>query len=579
MDVRAGGAIQGRIGCQLLNRDEIINMDDIHTRALENEWVTVSLPIPEDAVEVDGLNLFYDGLSYKQDESFECYIDNIRFSESDPSTEEVPSVSRPAGPKAEGFSNLPQLRQLAFRLRSEAKPLSERVNPYSTPMYYPQWGGSSPDGTQRSDIQEALFKEFAELGMTKIHFNTYPDGVGTENISFTISDQTKVGIKEVSRISKAYDLKVGLRLDPPYKRAMEFDAPGKDPAVSFWISHPRNPDNKIKEFSQWIKDVLTLFDGQVDYVILGDEMGDSNRGNKEDWSTEDYMGFLKTCVQAVREVAPEVKVSGYAASSSRFKDILDLVKAGYGNVANAVAFNHYDYNAVTQYMTELKELNHGQSFALLSNGVGYISSDTKERNPPTDPYSRYNNKGQADMIARTMFSWWLNNAYVAPYYVSIRALKQPGKETPYWYGFFGYMDLVLDANSNPTFTRYPGWYAFRTVANIFDSRPDFAKPEFPVTLSATKDIEFYALERSGRDLTIILWKTNNVNSSVDITVDSNKYGFPVQIDLFNHQKFSDVTAEKTANGILLKGVKLSMEPTILRLFYAENMSALGIAKQ
>ena len=578
MDVFANGALRGRIGCQLLNGEAETNMDDIHTRALEGQWVTVSLPIPEEALEVDGVRLFFDGSAYLPTEPFECFIDNVRFSEGEAAPETTGALE-PVGPKTEAFSALPQLQQMSLRLRSAAKPLSERVNPYSTPMYYPQWGGSSPDGTQRSDIQQAIFKEFAELGMTKIHFNVYPDGVGTENISFTISDQTKVGIREVARISKECGLKVGLRLDPPYKRATEFDAPGNDPAVSFWISHPRNPDNKIKEFSQWIKDVLTLLDGQVDYVILGDEMGDSNRGGKDDWSTEDYMGFLKTCVQAVREVAPGVKVSGYAASSSRFKEILELVKAGYGNVANAVAFNHYDYNAVAQYMTELKALNHGQSFALLSNGVGYISSDTKERNPPTDPYSRYNNKGQAAMIARTMFSWWLNNAYVAPYYVSMRALKQPGKDTPYWYGFFGYMDLVLDENSNPSFTRYPGWYAFRTVANVFDSRPDFVQPQFKVSLSSEKDVEYHVLERNGRDLTLLLWKKNSVKSVVDIAVNSSQYKFPVQIDLLNHHKFTDVMAEKTDGGMMLRRVELSAEPTILRLFSGESQPTAVATKK
>lgn len=580
MDVFANGSVLGRIGCQLLSGEETeTNMGDIHTQVLEGEWVTVSIPIPEEVSEIDGVRIFFDGSAYLPSEPFECYIDNIRLSATEAVREVNPDALAPVGPKAEAFSRLPLEQQMLFRLRSAAKPLSERVNPYSTPMYYPQWGGGSPDGTQRSDIQEAIFKEFAELGMTKIHFNWYPEGVGTETINFTISEQAKVGIKELTRLSKESGLKVGLRLDPPYQRMPEFDAPGKDPAVSYWISHPRNPDNKINDFCQWIRDVLLLFNGQVDYVILGDEMGDYNRGGKEDWSTEDYMNFLKPCVQAVREIVPDVKVSGYAASSSRFQEILELVKAGYGEVANAVAFNHYDYNAVAQYMAELKELNQGESFALLSNGVGYISSDTKVRNPPTDPYSRYTNKGQADMIARTMFSWWLNDAHVAPYYVSMRELKQPGNDLPYWYGFFGYMDLVLDENSNPSFTRYPGWYAFRTVANVFDSRPDFAQPDFQVTLSSTKDVQFHVLERNGRDLTLMLWEENSVKSVVDIAVDTPQYKFPVQINLLNHQKFTDVPAAKTDTGILLRRVQLSAEPAILRLFYADDAPSVAITQQ
>ena len=77
MDVFANGALRGRIGCQLLNGEAETNMDDIHTRALEGQWVTVSLPIPEEALEVDGVRLFFDGSAYLPTEPFECFIDNV----------------------------------------------------------------------------------------------------------------------------------------------------------------------------------------------------------------------------------------------------------------------------------------------------------------------------------------------------------------------------------------------------------------------------------------------------------------------------------------------------------------------
>jgi hypothetical protein len=566
----------GRIGCQLLNqnKNEEISMDDISGLVEENKWTEVVLPIPLDVVgNIDGIKFFYDGIAYKDyrdgDDPVVCFIDDLRLSESDTADRVSADNTTPLDPSKAGelFTNLSSADQVRLRLKSAPKPLKERVNPYSTPMYYPQWGGSSEDGTQRSDWQEALVREFAELGMSQLHLYWYPNGVGTDKINYTLTEGDKTGLSELVRLCKKYGIKMGLRVDIPYMRVPELDQPEKDPVISYWMSNPRNPHNQNEDFLGWLGDIVALLKGDLDYIILGDELTDLNSVRKENWTQEDQLKFLKICSETIRKIDPKVLISGFALSSGKIDALLELAKAGYGESASAIAFNHYDYTVIPKFLQNMKEVS-GKAFPLLSNGVGYISSDTPVRNPPKDSYSKYSDKDQASMIARTMYSWWANGAHTAPYYVSIRTIDYKGKVKPLWYGFFGYMDFIIDKNDNASFKRYPGWYAYRTIANIFDDRPSFTDPSFEITPSSPQNLYFRAFERKGKDLTIILWRKDNRKVPIDIDIASNEYKYPVQIDLMNHEKFSDVKYSVDGNETVLKHVETGFQPVIIRIFSA-----------
>ena len=197
---------------------------------------------------------------------------------------------------------------------------------------------------------------------------------------------------------------------------------------------------------------------------------------------------------------------------------------------------------------------------LLSNGVGYIACDTPHRNPPTDPYARYNDTDQAAMIARTMYTWWDVDADVAPYYICLRGYTYEGAYHPWWYGFFGFMDLVIDADKNPSVKRYPGWYAFRTVAHVFHDRDAFREPEFDVEATAGAGY-LKAHERPGKELLIMAWG----EGKTDLRIGSTQYTSPVQVDLLNHDTWHDIPATQDAEGITLHDVRLALAPTIIRL--------------
>ena len=568
-DFKIHGPNAGRIGCQLYSSSEnkAFDLGDINQLVGEDEWSEVVLALPAGiTTPIDGMRLFYDGIAYNDSAGLICQADNFRL-DSDDSV--APPIAPPLDNPGVAFSSLSSDQQARFRQASAPKPLAERVNPYSTPMYYPMWGGSSPDGTQRSDLQEALIREFAELGMSKIHFYAFPDGVGATNpegIKYSVSPANKLGIEELVRICKQYGVKIGLRVDLPYVRVPERDRPGLDPAVSYWLANPRNPDNQLAQYAGWVKEMVTLLQGNLEYIVIGDEVSDHDKEREEAWTKEDQLAVLKECSEAIREVDRDVLVSGFAASSGKIDDVITLVQMGYGDFANAVAINHYDYTVAPEFLRKLREAG-GKDFPLLSNGVGYISSDTPLRNPPQDPYSRYNDEDQASMIARTMYSWWDNGAQAAPYYVCLRTIDYKGEVQVMWYGFFGFMDFIVDENEKASFKRYPGWYAYRTVANIFDDRPSFKNAAFKVTASKPEKLYLKAFEREGKDLTLMIWREDRRQTPVDITIESGSYKYPVQIDLMDQDKLTDVAYEAPGGQMTLKNVPTGFRPTIIRLFH------------
>src|SRR5204862_6406180 len=171
---------------------------------------------------------------------------------------------------------------------------------------------------------------------------------------------------------------------------------------------------------------------------------------------------------------------------------------------DAVAINHYDYKVIQRLKEDLKKYSPDKKLLFLSNGVGYIACDTVERNPPKDGYRRYNDLNQAAMIARTMYTWWDVDTDVAPYYICMRTIVYRGKRTPQWYGFFGFMDLIIDDQDQATIQHYPGWYAYQTVAQVFHDRDAFSQPDFAVE-SEPADEYLRAHERKGKELLVVCW--------------------------------------------------------------------------
>jgi len=453
------------------------------------------------------------------------------------------------------FSSLSKEKQEQIRKSVEPPPLHQRRNPYSTPMYYPMWGSGSPDGKSHPEWQDVLAKDWAELGLTRLHFYAYPLADNRTNRDYILAPAARVGISNFMVSCQKHYLKIGLRVDLP----CEMESSKGHPIPFYWIAHPDNPQNELTQYFAWLRDLVTLMKGRLDYLILGDEL-EWKKDEPKGWNAESYMRFFSRASEVIHKVDPALKVSMYAASPSRWKEVTELIKAGYTRYGDGVAINHYDYKVIKRLKDELKQLSPDKKLLFLSNGVGYIGCDTEERNPPKDGYKKYNDLEQAAMIARTMYTWWDTDTDVAPYYICMRTIVYHGKRNPQWYGFLGFMELIIDEHDQATIKHFPGWYAFRTVAQTFHDRDAFQEPEF--TIESDPPAEYLkAHERKGKELLIICWGQGKTN----IHIHSKGYAYPVEVDMLDHQKWVDLPATQDSNVLTVDGVRLELAPTIIRL--------------
>jgi len=482
-----------------------------------------------------------------------------------------------AGEEALPFSSLPTLQK--YRIRQMVAPPEphQRYGCYSTPApvffegrefkgnadsdpdkrVYPKMKGKKgPDygywklKRNRTDWQDVLMRNWAELGFNNTHCSIFP---GKKGLQFTPS--FRKAIESYAQISARHGIKVGVRLD----------AVGGTKA---WEMNPDNPDNVIKEYLVWAKEVAGILKGKTAYYVLGDEMTlhKAQPGlSPRKWTPEKYLKYFRQVSTAIKQVDPQAKVSMFGTSSGEWFNVLYLLEIGYAQYGDGVAINYYNYRDIPKFFDDARRL--APDLMFLSNGVGYCScGPVQPRYPQGDPYHKYpTEEKHAAAVAKNMFAWWDLEADTAPYYVTIRNFVFDGVVKPYWYGFFGFEDIVIDKYGNATIKRYPGWYAFQTVAHTFYNRDDFKKPAFDVTSSADLSM-FRTYEHKltgGSELVIMLWNDKGkINTTVKIA--DAAYQYPVRIFLFNYHEWSDVPYQIEDNTVKMD-LEVGAEPLIIRL--------------
>lgn len=483
------------------------------------------------------------------------------------------SAQAATGPK---FSDLPADHQQQMRKMTTPPAAKDRYGPYSTPMYYLMYKGYSYDGSldkgpqdrtyikdkpgpdyghweldrNRPDWQEAMVKDWADLGLNNTHLNIYP-----LDEKYDLPADYLKAISDFAQLSEKYGLKVGVRLDPPG-------------GYVAWDVNPDNPDNHLKEYLQWTKKLAELLKGKTAYWVLGDELTLHEKTEKElppkAWTTEGYLNYFKQVSSTIKEADPQAKVSMFGAESGKWYVVLNLLKHGYAEYGDAVAINYYNYSDVPKFFDDARKL--APKLMFLSNGVGYCSNGLVEpRYPQGDPYSKLlTEEAHGNTIAKNMFAWWDLGASTAPYYISLRNWVRDGKVYPRWFGFFGFEDYVID-NDQLSVKRYPGWYAFATISHTFYNRDQFKKPEFEVKSSAELTMQ-RAYEHKlpgGSELLLMLWNDKG-NQKTTIDLGSAAYQYPVRVDNFDYQKWSDVPY-RVEDGRVVMDLEVGAQPVILRL--------------
>lgn len=476
------------------------------------------------------------------------------------------------------FSSLPDTHQHKIREFTSPPPPHERYGCYSTPMYYLMYEGYEYRGDMdmrpadrvyvknsdtfgphhgtwkldrnRPDWQEAMVRDWAELGLNSTHLNIYPEDERLE-----LSDAYRAAIVDYVRLSKKYGLKVGVRLD----------ALG---GYEAWPMNPDNPENLIEPYLAWVRRIAGILRGQTAYYVLGDELTLHKSApdlSPRTWTPEKYLGYFKQVTTAIKDVDPDAKVSMFAASSGEWFNILYLLEKGYAEYGDGVAINYYNYQKVPEFFADAARLAPDLEF--YSNGVGYTScAKAQPRYPEGDPYSALPDEiAHGKTVAKNMFAWWDLGASTAPYYVSLRNWVIRDRVYPRWFGFFGFQDFVIDEFDNMTVKHYPGWYAFQTVAHTFYNRDTFRKPSFEVASSEELSM-FRAYEHDldkGSELVMMMWNDKG-QVETTITVATNEYLYPVRVSTFNCHEWSDMPYDITPGSLSMK-VKVDPGPVIIRL--------------
>jgi len=502
-----------------------------------------------------------------------------------------------------GLSELPTARQREIEQRIEPPPLAERDAPYSTPMYYLMHKGFS-DGINneilldrnRPDWQEALIRDWAELGLTSTLACTTPKEWDDANIAQAYRDYF--------RLSKQYGLDVGMRL------AGDETLEGIE--ASGWGVHPRNPDNRLDDYAKWAGRIALAGRGTVAYYIVGDEVnsqgwetsdseGNTVKGQTADnrrWTPEDYLVAFTKIAKAIRQSDPDAKVSMFGMNGIDVSYLDELFDLGYADIADGVAanidFGRYSPAQVRDFVEHVG--SRAPNFKFYSNGVGYVAARDTNFYPANHGYlpvsddtpdgadaassddhtpRLYSDEAQAKRIAKGMFAGFIAGWDVTPYYIVLRQWLLPdGTPAPHWYGFFGVNDLKVDEFGHVTPIRHAGWYAIQTISHIFYSKDRTKLAPFQIQISGEVD-QSWAFVRDNYECLLVLWNDSGAEPvTTDIVIGDTEFTYPVQVSLFNYRLTTELPYEIDEQGRLtIHDVQVTDAPFIIRLVKEEQVWA------
>ncbi len=475
------------------------------------------------------------------------------------------------------FDELDAATQQRIRQLCAPPALAERRGPYSTPMYYlmhqgyayeggwdedPQarcydqlkgtrgkhWGDWQLD-RNRPDWQEAMVRNWAELGLNSTHLNVYPpDG------QLVVDPQWAQALEDFLELSQRYGLAVGVRLD-----AID--------ETKLWTVHPHNLQSQRTAYLAWVTQVARLLKGRTAYYVLGDELTLKQPNSdlpEQAWTPPMYLAYFTQVSDAIKRQDPQAKVSMFAASSGEWFNVKWLLEHGYGEVGDALAINHFDYHTVRSFFADRDRL--APNLSLLASGVGYVSNGAvNERYPEGDRYEPLpTEEAQAARIAQTMFTWWDLGAGAAPYYLSLRNWQLEGRLYPRWFGFLGFEDFVVTKDVLSV-RRYPAWYAYQTITHTFYNRAELRQPEFNIEADA-KLSTLRSFERpldDGSELLLMLWN-EGPPVRTKLTLATDEYRYPVQVSLKDYRSWKSLPSEIVSSQTTLS-LDVTDEPQIIRL--------------
>ena len=170
------------------------------------------------------------------------------------------------------------------------------------------------------------------------------------------------------------------------------------------------------------------------------------------------------------------------------------------------------------------------------------------------------------MVAKNMFAWWDLGAATAPYYITLRNWVVNGRTYPRWFGFFGFEDFVINEYDHLTVKRYPGWYAFQTIAHTFYNRQEAVTPSFDVKSSEPLTmLRAYVREHDGgKELLLMLWNDAREAVETELSLATDEFGYPVRVNIFNYNDWQDQPCRYIDGGTTFN-LSVDRDPLIIRM--------------
>lgn len=336
-------------------------------------------------------------------------------------------------------------------------------------------------------------------------------------------------------------------------------------------------DEEIKAYADYCEYLAQSLRGKVKMYILFGEINARRR-----LSPEKYVEILRATVPKIKSADPKALVSSCSLHRIDIGYMEQLLELGLADLVDFVSFNPYNVDP-----PEYKQRNEPERFGrhwrpVLPDEPNSIHGFENEVRTLQKMVRTYSRKIKFDIGE---FGWQSNGIreyrngnmhyvrdvergeYLQAIYLARRMLMLIDLGV-HSVCYFSAADMrenkthfgIMDFDMNPK----PGFYAYETICKVFYSPRELEKPHFRITVKGNKDeIQFHQFLRNDYELLLTLWCLGE--DTVDLIIEDSHFLYPVRISLFDYTDISGIPHSIRENRVVIQNVRISQEPTIIRL--------------
>lgn len=432
-------------------------------------------------------------------------------------------------------------------------PFEKRVTPYSMTYY-----NLSAD----ADYTRKMLTELRDAGITRSLTLIYwwqHETLGDDTYWRKDYQPADIGEGYLRKLDLYVNTSLELGMKPSFRLGSHREFAG------YW--HPADKSKSVENYAQWVGRITTRYRGKIDHYVIGDEENQEHAAWGWDGSAKTYMERMYLpLAKAIRAADPQARISCCGVSSAPSTEwILDLIKLGLRAHGDGVAMNlwHDQLNEPGEVLTAMERIRRvWPGVRFYASGVGYA----------VNRHGAHDAEQAAD-VARVMFNLWDIGWESAPYYLYTYSITADTKEN---YGLLG-------VKPDGTLEMSDSMRAYATVAQTFYDRDALAAPPFPVRLEQAERLsaadgtlitlappspQLRTFVRGDGQLLIYLTYRDapaGTQGLWNVIIPSDQWGCAEQIPLTDYRKRVSMSAQRVGKELVITGVRVTPEPTIITL--------------